>query len=255
MIPESEIKKTLSENFSGVIWKIEIDENLQQIAIETRNVSLRTVAYSVYNYKTGECLIKEKSFEEGWMWGLDRIYNNAFFLYGYITPSSPEHKGIIAVDCITGEIKWQVFHLTLHDISTEGVVVYNPLLQPKRLHLLSFEQGEAKGNIADNYPAPSRNISFPEPLTDTERFPEFMPEAFTGILFHAAVADKECWAFHTRNENGLSQHLFITHHSKIILEEILSSEIQKLNPEAFFVVGNFIFAVRGSNNELVSYLL
>ncbi|WP_423149630.1 DUF4905 domain-containing protein [Rubrolithibacter danxiaensis] len=249
------VLRTLAEKFNGIIWKIETDASSSHIAIETRDAASKAVHFSAFNYATGKTLIREVTTEHGFWWSLDRIYNNTVFLHGYMSESSPEHKGIIALDIHTGAIKWQVFHLSLHDISEEGLIAYNPLLQLKKLQLLDFETGEYINSPDKHYLPVTRNIVFPDIVNGTSPLPAFIPENIAGPLFYTKISEKECWSFHMQEGGSFSQVLLISSGAEILQEDILASGIQKLNPEAFFIQPDYLFAVKGSNHEIVCYLL
>src|SRR5690606_3536624 len=135
------LKPILTEKFGGIIWKVEMDDTVRQIAVESRDAGSRVVSFSVFNYQTGATLLQELRTESNWGWSLDRLFQDTLFLHGYISDTSPEHKGICAIDVHTGAVKWQNFPLTLENITAEGLTVYNPLLQPRRLQIVSPHTG------------------------------------------------------------------------------------------------------------------
>src|SRR5690606_11169518 len=129
-------------------------------AVESRDAGSRQTAFSVFNYQTGKVLLKEIRTESDWWWSLDRLHDDILFLHGYLSDNSPEHKGISAVDVYTGSIKWQNFQLTLENISDEGLIVYNPMLQPRKLQLASPQTGKIFHSIDTFNPLP-RELVFP----------------------------------------------------------------------------------------------
>jgi len=248
------LKPILTEKFAGIIWKIETDEARKQIAVESRDAGSRLVTFSVFDYQTGQVLLKELRTESDWWWSLDRLHDNMLFLHGYLTDNSPEHKGISAIDVHTGTVKWQNFQLALENISAEGLIVYNPMLQPRKLQLASPQTGEIKNSIDIFEPLP-RDLVFPDIISDKALLPNFLPENTAGPVSYLKYQDKEIWSFHTVNQQHYSQHLLISQNNTIILQDILAAGIQKLNPEAFFLQKNCLFYIRGNYQEIVSYLL
>jgi hypothetical protein len=248
------LKPTLSEKFEGIIWKIETDEVNQQIAIETRLPETKIVQFSVFNYRTGYRYLKEITTENNWWWNMDRIHQNKLFLHGYISENTPEHKGISAIEIESGEIKWQNFQLALEDISEEGLVVFNASLQPKKLQIASLESGQIIKSSASEYVPVSRTITFPDIISLTT-IPYFLPSNIVGPVHHITHSGKNLWSFHTNNKQLFSQHLVISENGIVLLSDILASDIQKLNPEAFFIQRNQLFYIRDRNREIVSYLL
>src|SRR5690606_24673232 len=203
------LKPVLTEKFEGIIWKIETDAIQHQIAVETRDAGSRGVNVWVSNYRTGEVLLKEIRTESDWWWSLDRLQGGTLLLHGYLSDNSPEHKGISAIDVQTGEVKWQNFQLTLENIAEEGLIVYNPLLQPRKLQLASLQSGEIIKNHIDTYTPLSRDLTFPDIIPDKALHPRFMPENTTGPVSYLKYQEKEIWSFHTVDQQHYSQQLLV----------------------------------------------
>ncbi len=250
-----EVKTTLDEEFQSVIWKIEIDSANNLIAVETRSAESHTATLSAYNYLTGVCYFKELSIEAGWHWHLDRVYSEFVLLYGYTAPSSPEHKGIIAIDINSGKVCWQIFHLTLTEVSNKGIIAYNPLLQSKKPILLDIKNGNQITDFNGEFTPVVRDVSFPEMMTTSMEKAAFLPANIAGIVAYAKVNSKECYSFHILENGSYIQYLIITGNGEVLKKEILASGIQKLNPEAFFTSGHAVFAVKGNNRRVLACLL
>ncbi|MBC8052312.1 MAG: DUF4905 domain-containing protein [Sphingobacteriaceae bacterium] len=248
------LKPSLSETFRGIIWKIETDDSNTIVAVETRDVSERITYFSAFDYTSGKCLFKEITVEEGWFWSLDRVVDGMVFLHSYVNESNPEHKGIIAIDK-AGDMAWQQYHKTLHDVTDKGILVYNPKIQPKLLELIS----PATGDLISAPAAPSfsvtRNILLPEILEETSSIKHLLPESIIGPAFYLSFGDKEILVFHTDKEKKICQQLVVYQHGNIVLEDILAEDIQKLNPEAFFIQNSHLFYIRNNKQEFVSYLV
>ncbi|HCN83600.1 MAG TPA: hypothetical protein DIT07_08255 [Sphingobacteriaceae bacterium] len=249
-----QLKPGLSEKFNSIIWKIEIDEGQELIAIETRDKNAHSAAFSSFNYVTGKCYLKEQNTENSWWWGLDRAYNGLLYLHGYKSESSPEHSGIIAWDAKTGKIKWQRFNYALDNISDQGLIVYNPSIQSAKPELISPETGTIKEIIAENALI-QRHILFPEAYNNLLPLPDFIPSNAVEPFLYLDYHGKKCWSFHVKTEDGFTQKLIIAENDEIILSDNLATGIQKLNPEAFFMQKSYLFCIRNNNYEITSYLL
>ena len=53
------LQSSLREKFSSVIWKVELDESEDLVAIETRDKNTHSAAFSSFNYADGTCYFKE----------------------------------------------------------------------------------------------------------------------------------------------------------------------------------------------------
>ena len=248
------LKPSLSETFKGIIWKVETDDENSIVAIESRDISQRVSHFSAFDYATGKCLFKEIIVEDGWFWSLDRVHSGMIFLHSYVNQSNPEHKSIIAINC-AGKIAWQQFHKTLYDVCEAGLIIYNPKIQPKTFDLISPVDGETVSAKAEGYTPVVRNILLPEIMSNLLPIRHLLPENIAGPVFFTEYNTKHILVFHTKYANLYNQQLIVYQHEAIILEDYLAQDIQKLNPEAFFIERNHLFYIRSNKQEFVSYLV
>jgi len=243
---------SLAETFNGIIWKIETDPKSQIIAIESRNISDRTTRFSAFNFATGECLFREAAVEDSWFWSLDKVYEGLIFLHSYVNESSPEHKGVIALNK-RGNIEWQQHNITLYDILNEGLLVYNPRIQPRTFELLLHNTGKSIGKPQHEFNRITREILVPEIIDDLSEFNDFLPQNTVGPVFYLQHNQKDILAFHTATEKIFNQQLLVLQDKTVILKDFLARDIQKLNPEAFFIDQAYLFYIRNNKSEIVSY--
>lgn len=248
------LKQTLSEKFGGIIWKIETDNKEPIIAVETRYLETHTAVFSAFNFVTGESLFRELHIEGNWNRGLDRITKGIIFLHGYTAASGPEHKGITALS-LKGQILWEQFNKTLYDVSEEGLVVYNPLLQPRSFQLLDPFTGETLQPQMKIFDPVKRNIVAPEFIHGEQLASLYPYETISGPISHASFKGKHCYSFHLKNGSTYTQKLVVYQENTKMHDEILEEDIQKLNPEAFFIEHDHLFCIRNKKQEIVSYLL
>lgn len=249
------LKPALQANFNGIIWKVETDPTSRVIAIETRNPKDRTASFSAFNFETGTPLFKEVTVEDSWHWGLDMACHEMVYLHSYINEKTPEHKAIIALNS-SGNIAWQIYNRTLDSAIADGLVVYNPTVQQKHFELLDPASGEMlKSNISNLVPL-DRNVYFPETTTEPSlllRIGEIGTLVGTASLL--VYNNKDCISFHAVKDSILSQYLLIISNGSVIHEEILEHNIQKLNPEPFYIEQDHLFCIRNNKAEIVAYLV
>ncbi|MGX5689609.1 DUF4905 domain-containing protein [Arcticibacter tournemirensis] len=248
------VKLTLCEKFKGIIWKVETDYKLNIVAIETRDAESHTTAISAFDFSTGRCLFKELQVEDSWNWGLDRVTSGIIFVHGYISEKSPEHKGIIALNEL-GEVAWQHYNKTLYTIAEEGLIAYNPSVQPRMLELLSPQNGQMIKYGIKEYNSVHRDIIVPVVVNQDALPDKSLAENIAGPILFAQFKGKDIFSFHMVNGNTFSQKLVVYEHDNIILNEFLAINIQKFNPEAFFIEHNHLFCIRNNKQEFVSYLV
>lgn len=242
-----------SEKFEGIIWKIEVNEKYDFIAIESRTLESKKTSFSVINYKSGEVLIKEKIFQETWNLNLAYIAEKNLVITAFNQAGSPESKGIISVNVQDAEILWEHYNLSLNRVTNEGLQVYDPRINPRRLSWISHIKGE---NIAecDNIEQSNETMLHPE-LKNQFVIPDFISrEEIVGDLSVLSVQNLTIISFHEKVQNNIQQRLLVYQDDTILLDEILIGGIQKLQPESFFMQKNHLFYIR-NKNEIVSYLV
>jgi hypothetical protein len=249
------LKPSLQANFEGIIWKVETDPVNRIIAVETRNPESRTASYSAFNFETGAVLFKDVTVQDSWHWGLDKACHNFVYLHSYVNEKTPEHKAIIALD-ISGNIAWQIYNRTLDSAISDGLVVYNPTVQQKQYELLNPASGNTEKNNIGSFVPLERNIYFPE-LTSDPNILGKIEEIGTlvGPVSYLLHNGKECLSFHAAKDSILSQYLLILIDGNLVHKEILEHNIQKLNPEPFYIEQDHLFCIRNNKAEVVAYLV
>jgi hypothetical protein len=252
-INTNKLRPILSEKFEGIIWKIEINEKNDLIAIESRIAESRKTSFSAFNYNTGDILLKEKSFQEPWNLNLAYIDEKVLIITANNQEGSPECKGIISVNIQNAKILWEHYNLSLNAINDLGLQVFDPRISPRRLSWINHLNGE---NISEvkNVAFVNRTLLLPD-LKNQFTFPDFiLKEEIVGDISVLNFRDKTIISFHEKVNNNIQLRLLVYQYNSILLDEILIRDIQKLQPESFFIQKNHLFYVR-NKNEIVSYLV
>lgn len=249
----NKLSPIFSEKFEGIIWKIEVNEKYDLIAIESRTLESKKTSFTVINYKTGEIYLKEKIFQELWNLNLAYIAEKNLIITAYGQPGSPESKGIISVNIKDSEVLWEHYNLSLYKATDEGLQVYDPRINPRRLSWISHIKGE---NIEESDKIEHSNETLIHPEFKNQFvIPDFiLIEEIVGDLSVLCVRDLKIISFHEKIQNNIQQRLVVYQEDTILLDEILIMDIQKLQPESFFMQKNHLFYIR-NKNEIVSYLV
>lgn len=242
----------LSEKFESLVWKVMIHEN-GTLAVETRNTDLKQVAFSVMDVKTGQVYFRERTYQEAWQLNLAFAGMKNLLINGYGHSDTPESKGIMSVDARTGDILWQKFNISLNQGRDEGIEVFDTRLQPRRYFWIDHLSGDPISAPGMNLPA-RNSIIFPE-TRDTFPLPPFIDAGkITGHICTLSYLDKEFLSFHEVRDNYLQQRLIVYQEDRILLDDIITTGIQKLQPEAFFMQLNHLVYIR-NKREIVTYLV
>ena len=166
------IRLIINEQFTGIIWRLEIDELWQLLLIELRNTEEKQVAFASVNLLTGKVNFTNFTTPERWLTGIEAAYNGVMLLHFYQTEDGPSHKGLMAVDAVTGETLWSDYALAFHHLSGKGPVVYDTRIQPQKLLLANVKTGRTEiitGQVGETGQA----ISWPQ-LLGIDELPGFI---------------------------------------------------------------------------------
>lgn len=238
-MPVNSIKPSLSEQFTGLIWKITLDELNNLVAVETRDTDSRKVSFSVIDYSTGKVYLKEKVFEEPWLLNLVHVGHGNIYLSLFAGENKMfQSSGIIAVDIHTQQITWQNFTVGFWEAMSEGLKVYSTTILPKKYTYLNYTTGSNLQLASET----RLFTSIKNPATTVEGDTQF------------AVGKKLIRSFHKKTDAGFELRLTVSEGDTILIDDMLAEGIQKMQPEAFFLQFNRLFYIR-NNRQLVTYLL
>lgn len=247
----------INEQFNWPIWRMEIDEISATLFVELRNSEEKKVAFGAVNLLNGHVNFKDVTTPERWLTGIEAAYNEVLLVHNYQSTTGPVHKGLIAINGITGETRWSNYTLAFDHLSANGPVVYNAQIQPKKLFLVDIKTGET--------------LRAYEPLIDTVlrnniNSPQLLPAAFLkGLTLPAEPYGNTVHymehnsyrivSLHTFFQEKIKQHLYIINDKgAIVYQDLLNSDIQKLQPEAFVVHKNNLIYLKERSTLIVLHL-
>jgi hypothetical protein len=246
------LQQSLSQTFEASIWKVKVHKS-GTVAIETRSSDTKQVAFSAANFRTGEVYFREKTYEEPWKLNLAYAGPQSLLISGYERSEIPENKGILSVESRTGQPIWQKFNISLRDVCDIGIQVYNPRLQPRKYFWIDHLSGDLQENPPVSF-AMDEDLMFPE-ISSSNQAPSFIEIAdMVGDVHTLSSLNVQFLSFHELRDNYLQQRLVVYQGDKILLDDIIASGIQKLQPEAFFIHQNHLFYIR-NRREIVTYLV
>src|SRR5476649_2461198 len=92
----STLQPYINEQFTGDIWRIEIDELSGTLFIEVRNGADKQVHFSAINLSTGRVNFKSFTLPERWLTGIEAAFDDVLLLHNYQSEAGPAHKGLVA---------------------------------------------------------------------------------------------------------------------------------------------------------------
>jgi len=162
------------EQFTGDIWRMEIDELSDTLFLETRDHTDKKVQFGAINLPAGNILFKDLGIPERWLTGIEAAYDDVLLLHFYQTETGPAHKGLMAIDAQTGETIWTDYALSFDYLSEKGPVVYDSRVHPRKLFLADVKTG-ATTRIYEPSTYRELKISIVHPdLTEASNLPEHL---------------------------------------------------------------------------------
>lgn len=253
VLKSKHLKQVFSEKFKGLIWKIRIHENNEYMAIESRHLESRNVAFTVLDLKTGKIFFKERTYLEPMNLYLAYAAQENLILTVNEHAESPESKGLISINILNGEILWERYNFSFNQANSSGLQVYDPKVYPKNYLWINHLNAE-RISKQENSPISTSNLLFPD-LFESYVLPDFIEHGL--IIGQISVLHKDglsIVSFHQKFENNMQQRLVVYQHDKIFMDDIIIDGIQKLQPESFFMLNNRLLYIR-NKNEIVSYFV
>jgi hypothetical protein len=239
----------ISHQFESPIWRLEIDGIRGIILTEVRDVANKKVSFSSISLDNGEVYFDGLETEERWLTGIESAYDGVLLLHNYQTESGPTHKGMIALDALNGKVLWNDFNSAFDHLTINGPLIYDTRIQPRKLLLADIKTGAT--------------IRLYEPSIDLELTNELLLPAVASDEFslslHLPVSPMENTIHYLEHNNlrivslhaitagTLQQHLYIMDGENIVFEDLLNTNIQKLQPESFLLCKDKLICLKNQS--------
>ena len=252
-LKEENLKQVFSEKFKGLIWKIRIHEKNEYMAIESRHLESKNVSFTVLDLQTGKIFFKERSYLESMNLNLAYAAQKNLILTVNEHVESPESKGLISINVLNGEILWERYNFSFNQADSSGLQVYDPKIYPRNYLWINHLNAE---NISKQENSSTRisDLLFPD-LFESYVLPNFIEHGL--IIGQISVLHKDglsIVSFHQKMKNNMQQRLVVYQDDRIFIDDIIIDDIQKLQPESFFMMNKQLLYIR-NKNEIVSYFV
>jgi hypothetical protein len=239
----------ISEQFNGAIWRMEIDELSEILFVEIRDPEEKKVYFGSVNLKDGEIYFKDFIAPERWLTGIEAAYDGVLLLHYYQSETGPTHKGLLAIDGITAETLWNNYAYAFDHLSVKGPVVYDTHIQPRKLFLADIKTGATTRIYEPSvYLELKNNVVVPEVVTPDFLPSELMPvHSFGNRIHYLEYNNFRIVSLHALKGGQLTQLLYIMDGVTKVYEDLLNSDIQKIQPEAFIMHKNHLIYIKNKS--------
>ncbi|WP_345951119.1 DUF4905 domain-containing protein [Mucilaginibacter sp. PAMB04274] len=235
----TQLKLLIAEHFDGEVWRMEIDPVTHTLFAEIRKSEDRKVSFAALGLTTGKTYFKNHTIDESWLTGIETAYDGVLLLHYYQTAGSPAHKGLAAIEAENGQVLWHNFNYTFDHLSANGPVVFDNRLQPPSYKLANIKTGAVQRNynaaidiVADN------KIILPQVIPLPDNFPKLPVEPHRNSVHYVEHNSLRIVSLHAFWAGQLRQYLYLYQDDELVFEDILNTNIQKLQPEAFVLYHN-----------------
>ena len=236
------ILKTLQPHinyqFKSTVWRLEVDAITDTLFVEIRDSADKRVSFSAINLESDEIYFENLQTEERWLTGIETAYNGVLLLHNYQSESVPVHKGLIAIDGKTGKTIWSNYTHAYDHLTENGPVIYDTRLQPPQLFTVDIKTGTVKRPYQPLIDAEVENfIVLPElaPIEFASSL-SLQLKIFGDTLHYLEHNNLRIVSLHALADGTLQQLLYIfTADNKIVYQDLLNDDIQKLQPESFLL--------------------
>lgn len=252
------IKKLYKYNRGRQIFRL-IPTDTDKLIIEERDREAKEAFFSCIDILTGKKIFTDLQFEEKFWIGIKEVYKDVIFFHRFERPDLPNHKGVIAFDINSQSILW-VNQNNLILISDNKVLLSVNEYGINKEYFVNYRTGEIETDIKQNLISDTQSFAnytysnkIPKQQFEENSHPNFKKkiERFV-IKDDINFAQKngfEFFSFHKVNNKGKFDNVFyaVSKEGKIILEETLNKNIDKIEPEAFFIKDNLLFLLFGQS--------
>jgi hypothetical protein len=249
----------------GVIWRILFSENWMIVG-EDRNEEEKSVTYFCVDELSGRILWRGKKYGREWWSGIDAVDGNSVFIHGYASPEMPEHKGIIAVDIVSGKILWKNPDLRLLSVRGGIVVGVHDDFDRSFFYRLDQRTGAILDESTDRdafgilpgLACDESLFTFPETLIPggneyCKIIDEYIRrEELIGSVEYLEHDDMLLFNYYIKNSGSTPEQIALDNclniisiaNEKLLFSEMLDKNVAYPVPDAFFIHNDILFYIK-----------
>lgn len=253
------IKKLYKYDRGKQIYRLLTTES-DKIIIEERDKEKKEAFFTCLNIQSGKKIFYDFQLEEKYWIGIKEIYKDVILFHRYERPDLPNHKGVIAFDINSQSILWEnqsnflfinndKIFLSSNEFGIQKIIAVNYLTGEIEKQTKEVITNPEKGNIASYlYSKKISRFEFQELI-----HPKFKKEIEDYLIKDdinfAEKDDFKFFSFHIINNKEKFNNIFyaVSKEGKVILKQTLNKNIEKIEPESFFIKNDLLFLLFGTS--------
>lgn len=244
------INKVFQKAFQSNIWKIEMDTEQHQLAIETRDTDTTIPTFYAIDFK-GTALMHPLIMEEK-EWTLDGI-QNGFIVLKCVGEHTPIQEGVQVRRISDGQNTYFSREHILVDTFAHCIIVRHRNIASGQLWKIALDTGQSEPFTESETPPTVHTVNYPIPYKDTPAFFENTP--FERPLWLSKVENNYLWCYHQVTENGFDLILTKSDLNQILDQQVILSGMEKMIPQPYFQLGNQIFFMTYNKRKIIAFLV
>ena len=255
----------------GVIWRL-LPTRTGHLVGEERDLVGKKASFFCLDQLTGKALWRKATVDEPWWIGMEAVHRDILVLHSFLTPDLPVHKGIIALDLMSGKQLWannELRFVACADQSLFGAKetpVDSTLLEVHfrtgaLVQTLGGEAGESRLRELLQGGSLDEAVALPHPVTDLETsFPRIAGRELRHGRARQTVGAVDVleygertliWSAHETvgGEQAIGRMNTVLRvadalSGKTFFETVLNSNVQARVPDPFFVQADVLYYVK-----------
>ncbi|MEO6850619.1 MAG: DUF4905 domain-containing protein [Mucilaginibacter sp.] len=239
----------ISYQFKATVWRFEIDPISEILLAEIRDADNKQVSFASVDLTSGKVNFDEMQTEERWLTGIEAAYNGVLLLHHYKSEFGPTHKGLIAIDALTGNTLWSNYTHAFDHLSVNGPIIYDARIQPLQLFLADIKTGATIRRHEASIDIDTDN-QIVLPVEVTTAILKDLPLQIVPVgnsVHYLEHNNLRIVSLHTLVKGALQQHLYIIDNKDIVYEDLLNTDIQKLQPESFLLFKDQLICLKNKS--------
>lgn len=245
------IKKAFEKHYPFPIWKIEVDCAINCLAIEFRNPDTTTPSFTVVDFD-GNTLLENYTPDEK-EWTLESIQGD-FLILKRIGSTSPIQAGIQIFDIPSQRVICVHMEYVLKEVYINRLKVTHRSIPAGFDYYIDISTGKVSSNGVKETQLPQNLVSYP--IAYQGRLPEFIQLlSFEDQIWLQPHNDIFIWSYHIKTTHSLDLHLCLSSKTEILDSKIVLNNLDKLIPQPYFKVKDYIFFLSNTKQEIAAYLV